>query len=221
MIKISKRLKLLGDITPDNSSIVDIGCDHAILDIYLSEVKNNIKIIASDINKNALNMAIKNINKYGKTNIIKTVLSDGLNNIDTKDVDVIIISGLGTSTITNILNNSKIKNINTIILQSNNHQETLRREVTKLGFYIEEEYIIKDNNIYYVIIKFQRGKKTYTNLEYKYGPVLLKERPSTFIEYLNVLKSKNKNILKEIPESNTKEINKIKEDIKQIEEIIN
>lgn len=221
MIKISNRLKLLGDITPDNSSIVDIGCDHAILDIYLSEVKNNIKIIASDINKNALNMAIKNINKYGKTNIIKTVLSDGLNNIDTKDVDVIIISGLGTSTITNILNNSKIKNINTIILQSNNHLETLRREVTKLGFYIEEEYIIKDNNIYYVIIKFQRGEKTYTNLEYKYGPVLLKERPSTFIEYLNVLKSKNKNILKEIPESNTKEINKIKEDIKQIEEIIN
>lgn len=221
MIKISNRLKLLGDITPDNSSIADIGCDHAILDIYLSEVKNNIKIIASDINKNALNMAIKNINKYGKTNIIKTILSDGLNNIDTTNVDVIIISGLGTSTITNILNNSKIKNINTIILQSNNHLEILRREVTKLGFYIEEEYIIKENNIYYVIIKFQRGKKTYTNLEYKYGPVLLKERPSTFMEYLNVLKSKNKNILKEIPQSNTKEINKIKEDIKQIEEIIN
>ena len=44
--------------------MVDIGCDHGLLDIYLVQTNKNIKVIASDINKNALSNAIKNIKKY-------------------------------------------------------------------------------------------------------------------------------------------------------------
>ena len=59
MIKISKRLKEIANYVEENSNIVDIGCDHGLLDIYLIQNKKNIKIIASDINQNALNNAIK------------------------------------------------------------------------------------------------------------------------------------------------------------------
>ena len=51
MIKLSKRLKKIADYVSDNSSLVDIGCDHGLLDIYLVQNKNNIKVVASDINK--------------------------------------------------------------------------------------------------------------------------------------------------------------------------
>ena len=51
-MKISKRLRVIGDLVKDNSFILDIGCDHALLDIYVVKNKKNIKAIASDINEN-------------------------------------------------------------------------------------------------------------------------------------------------------------------------
>ena len=74
MIKLSSRLKAIAELVPDCSNIVDIGCDHGLLDIYLTQSKKNITIIASDINQNALNNAIKNIKKEKLTSKIKTVL---------------------------------------------------------------------------------------------------------------------------------------------------
>ena len=61
MNKISKRLELIASFIPDNSKVIDIGCDHGLLDIYLYQNKKNISIIASDINEQALNNAKKNI----------------------------------------------------------------------------------------------------------------------------------------------------------------
>ena len=39
MIKISKRLEAISSLVPINSNIIDIGCDHALLDIYLYQKK--------------------------------------------------------------------------------------------------------------------------------------------------------------------------------------
>ena len=65
-IKLSDRLQTIADMVKKGSRIIDVGCDHAFLDIYL--VKNNIvkKAIASDITKGAINQAIKNVNDYIK-----------------------------------------------------------------------------------------------------------------------------------------------------------
>ena len=64
MIKISKRLEAIASLTPCDSKVIDIGCDHGLLDIYLYQNKISTKIIASDVNKNALNNAKQNIKKY-------------------------------------------------------------------------------------------------------------------------------------------------------------
>ena len=39
MIKISKRLEAISSLVPINSNVIDIGCDHALLDIYLYQNK--------------------------------------------------------------------------------------------------------------------------------------------------------------------------------------
>ena len=51
------------------SSIADIGCDHALLDIYLSKENIIKKSFALDITKGALNQADKNIRLYNAKNI--------------------------------------------------------------------------------------------------------------------------------------------------------
>ncbi|MDD5827054.1 MAG: tRNA (adenine(22)-N(1))-methyltransferase TrmK, partial [Bacilli bacterium] len=64
MIKLSPRLSGIAEFIKDDCSMVDIGCDHGLLDIYLVQNKKNIQVIASDVNENALNNAKKNIKKY-------------------------------------------------------------------------------------------------------------------------------------------------------------
>ena len=63
-MRISKRLRVISDFITDNSFILDIGCDHALLDIYTVLNKKNIKAIASDINEGPLKSAKENIKKH-------------------------------------------------------------------------------------------------------------------------------------------------------------
>ena len=184
MIKLSPRLERISHYISDNTSMVDIGCDHALLDIYLTKNKKNINIIASDINKNALKNAENNIKKYKVENQIKIIQSNGLENIDTQSLDTIVISGMGSHTIVGILYNSinKLKNINTLILQSNNDLDFLREKIIKIGYYIEDESLVKDSNIIYTIIIFKKGHKFYTKKELYFGPILLKEKNKLFLE---------------------------------------
>lgn len=184
MIKLSLRLKSLAEFINDNSNMVDIGCDHGLLDIYLIQTKKNIKIIASDVNKNALNNAKSNIKKYKLENKITTVLSNGLDNIDTSNIDTIVIAGMGSHTIAGILYNNlkKIKNVNRLIIQSNNDLDFLRYKVTKIGYYIECEKLVKDAGIIYTIIEFKKGYRLYNKKQLYFGPYLLKENSKLFKE---------------------------------------
>ena len=60
-MKINDRLKLIGDLVKANSFCLDVGCDHALLDIYLVKRNKNIKAIASDVAEGPLDIAKNNI----------------------------------------------------------------------------------------------------------------------------------------------------------------
>ena len=167
---ISNRLKSLVKYVNKDDKVIDIGCDHALLDIYL--VKKNIinNVLISDISKNALEQGIENIKKYNLESNIESRCGNGLEVLNEKDnIDTVIISGMGTNTILNILNNKYLENINKLIIQSNKDYDLLRSEVIKLGFKILEEEVIVDNDKLYINIVFIRGNKEYTTLELKYG----------------------------------------------------
>ena len=59
-MKISKRLKTIADLIPNDSKVIDVGCDHAYLSIYLSKEKK-CKCLATDVNSNALENAKRNM----------------------------------------------------------------------------------------------------------------------------------------------------------------
>lgn len=222
MIKLSPRLKCLTEFISDNTNMVDIGCDHGLLDIYLMQEKKNIKIIASDVNNNALNNAKKNIKKYKLDDKIETILSNGLDNIDTTNLDTIVISGMGSHTIVGILYNNlkKIKNINKLIIQSNNDLDFLRYKVTKIGYYIKKEKLVKDAGIIYTVIEFNKGYRLYSKKDLYFGPCLLKERNSLFIEKCNIELDKLNKIYKVIPKNHYHHKLKIKYKIKILKKIL-
>ncbi|MBD9114445.1 SAM-dependent methyltransferase [bacterium] len=186
---LSLRLSSLTKFVNYNDKIIDIGCDHALLDIFL--VKSDLvkSIIASDINVQALNSGIKNIENEGLSDKISARLGDGLNVLTDKDnIDTVIISGMGTNTIIGILNNDHLKDINKLIIQSNNDHTMLRKYVTKLGFFIKSEEYFQDNKKNYINIVFVRGNKKYSKIDLAYGPILKHNKPYLEFEINNIEK---------------------------------
>lgn len=197
MIKLSKRLASIASNIDKEDKVVDIGCDHGYLSIYLKAVNGNKVVIATDINENALNMAKKNINK--NSILIETRLGHGLDVIKHNEVDTIIISGMGGNTILNILKKNKLKYIKKIVIQSNTDIPLIRKYINKLGYTIKNEQLIIDKNIYYIIITFTKGKHKYTKKELYFGPILLKENNDLFNEKKAIELNKLEEILKKIP----------------------
>lgn len=197
MIKLSKRLASIASNIDKEDKVVDIGCDHGYLSIYLKAVNGNKIVIATDINENALNMAKKNINK--NSILIETRLGNGLDVIKHNEVDTIIISGMGGNTILNILKKNKLKYIKKIVIQSNTDIPLIRKYINKLGYTIKNEQLIIDKNIYYIIITFTKGRHKYTKKELYFGPILLKENNYLFNEKKAIELNKLEEILKKIP----------------------
>lgn len=191
-MKINSRLKQIGDLVDTNSLVLDIGCDHALLDIYLVENKIVKKAVAADIAEGPLKCAKENIKRYKMDDKIETRLGNGLETY-TNDIDTVIISGIGGRTTIGMFkyNIKTAKKINTLILSPNNYQEDVRRFFTSIGFYIEDEKLVKEGKIIYQIIKFKKGRKHYNKKDYFFGPILIKEKSKLFREYfLKEMKSR-------------------------------
>ena len=167
MIKLSKRLDAIANLIDKEDTVIDIGCDHALMTISLA-LKNNKTYYASDLRESALDMARENIKKYKCTNVLLTC-KNGLEALAiSNDIDTIVISGMGHYTITKMLENID-KKIKKIVIQSNTNQEIIRKFMVKKGFYIDKEVVVKDKNIYYVITSFKVGKKKYKPYELEIG----------------------------------------------------
>lgn len=209
-IKLSKRLKTIADKVDKNSVIADIGCDHALLDIYLSQNKIIKKAVACDITPGVLTVALKNISLSNVSNV-DIRIGNGLDPIKEEDnIDTLILSGLGNKTIINILNNNinKLANIKNIIIQSNTGFSSIRKEINKLGYKIVDETLVKEKGIIYVVIKFIKSKVKYSKKELYFGPILLNNKDELFNELLLNKINKYSLILKKLP--NKKIIKKLK-----------
>ncbi|NLA34038.1 MAG: SAM-dependent methyltransferase [Tenericutes bacterium] len=219
-MKLSKRLLSIIPHIQDEDSIIDVGCDHAYLDIYLAQHKNLKKIIAVDIMEGPLLIAKKNIKTNDLENVIKVVRSDGLEKL-TKDINTVIITGLGGKTITNILkkDESRLININKIVIIPNNNFYETRKEITKLGYKIEYEELIDDKNIYLLII-FKKGNKRYSYKELFFGPFLLKEKNNLFKKYYLAEVTKIKEILTKLPKRYIIKHIRMRQKIRTIKQIL-
>lgn len=207
---LSKRLFAIANLI-NTKNVYDVGCDHALLDIYLSNNKS-INCIAIDKSKECINKALENV-KNNNSNV-KVILNDGLTGINIVSDSTIILSGMGTKNILEIINN---KDIECLICQSNKNIYELRKNVCALGYYIEDEKIVYETK-FYIIIKFKKGYIKYNDKQFYLGPILLKNKNDTYVQYLNEMK---KNIEKNIHNYDIEKKQKYSLLIKMIKEELN
>lgn len=197
------RIETIASLVDNDALVVDIGTDHAYLPIYLYENDITKNIVASDISSNALLFAKNNLEKHNLRGKIKLVVSDGFKNLD-ECFDIAIISGVGTETIKKILDNEVLPN--KLILSSHKNVSDLREYMFKIGYKIEKEIIVYENNIYYNIIKYVKGKDNLSKYDLlvglsndinyrkhllnKYKEIYEKSHDKKYLEYINIIKRK-------------------------------
>ncbi len=195
------RIEAIYSFISETDKVVDVGCDQAKLGIMLA--KRNQSSIASDISEKVINKAKNDI----KTDLIDLRVSNGLDGIQENEADTLVLSGMGTHTILEILNNTKLK-FKKIITISNNYHDILRTKMNDIDYMVDKELIVKENNKFYNLIVFIPGNKNYSDYEINFG--LNHQDDNLYKEYLNYLKTKYEKIKKSSRNKNDKINNLLK-----------
>ncbi len=216
---LSERLSTIYKMVPKGVA-ADIGADHGKLIIALFEGGIISHGYAVENKKGPYNRLVKALKEKGLLEDIIPLFSDGIKDLPNM-VHTVIIAGMGGNLIVNILKKypAKTKQIDTLIIDAHNAIPKVREEVCKLGFVIADEKIVREDDIFYEIIKFVRADvASYGENDIEFGPILRQEKSAIFKakyenrihEIDNLLNNKN------LPESRINELNKERERIKRI-----
>lgn len=189
---MSTRLELIAKQIKKDERVLDVGTDHALLPIFL--IKNNItnKVSASDINDKPLEFALNNIKNEGLEGKIPLILTDGLDNINVDDFDVIVIAGMGATTIGEII--TKREFAGRYLIHSTTHIPDVRRYIQEIGHTITNEWVDQEGRIYNILIETKPGKMKLTDKEFYLGPCLLGKKDETKSYYQFLLDTLDKNV---------------------------
>ncbi len=160
-ISIDERLKMCASLVSENARLVDVGCDHAYLPIWLIKQNKISHAIAADINELPLLSGKQNAESYGADNI-EFRLGSGLEPVSLEDsITDVIIAGMGGEVIRDIVLDSPLtrdKNLN-LILQPMTRSEDLIKALYKNGFEIKtQKCVVSKNKCYTVMAVHYTGK---------------------------------------------------------------
>ncbi|MFI3226794.1 MAG: class I SAM-dependent methyltransferase [Clostridia bacterium] len=147
------RLDTLCSLVKSDATVYDIGCDHGYLLLKLyPKIKRG---FALDVAQKPLNTAIKTINENNLSDKVTAILSDGLEKVDPKIADTIVIAGMGAELIIDILSkyNFIYSDKYTFLLQPMTKSELLRQFLYAKGFEIEQEVVSIEERRFYTIMK--------------------------------------------------------------------
>jgi len=183
---LSRRLQAALSYTKGFYQLHDVGCDHAYLPIASLEAGFIDYAIASDNKPEPLENAKQNISLSTKKDSINLLLSEGLEELS-PSTDVVSILGMGGNMISDILNLADLKNVKRLILSPNSDADIVRKTLQPLGFAIVDEDFLSDKGKYYVIIVAERGNAQYSDIELRFGPIVLKKKNDVFQTHIRQL----------------------------------
>jgi tRNA (adenine22-N1)-methyltransferase len=190
------RIEALYSFISEEDKVVDVGCDQAKLGLMLAS--RGQKSIASDRSLNVIDRARHDL---GRNKYIDLRVSDGLDNINEGEADTLILAGMGTHTMLEILNKTSLR-FKKIITISNNYHNILRDKMNELDYKVDSELIVYDMNKYYNLIVFVPGNREYTERELLLG--VNHVDLDMYNKYISFLRKKYNNIKKTSKDKNEK-----------------
>ena len=218
-MNLSNRLKTIYKMVP-YSTVADIGADHGklIISLFLDGVIE--KGYAVENKKGPYDILVKALRENNLEEDIVPLFSDGISELPS-EVETIILAGMGGRTIIDILyaHKEKLKNVTTIIVDAHSLIPNVRRKINELGYVIADEKMVKEDNIYYEIIKFIKSDiATLSDKDIEFGPILRNEKSMLFKEkYRSRIKEIDTLLAKNLP---LEKVHTLTDEKKRIEGIL-
>jgi tRNA (adenine22-N1)-methyltransferase len=230
--KLSDRLQKVANFIPNGYSLADIGSDHAYLPCFV--VKKGIVpfAIAGEVVEGPFQSALRQVKVEELTNKISVRKGNGLEVIESGEVDCITIAGMGGTLISTILEDGKEKlsGVKRLILQPNISAISIREWLKSNDWELVEEEILEEDGKIYEVLVAERGNperpyQTDCQKRLLMGPYLLNgknlvfqkkwlEEKKNWIRILNQLSSATET------EEIIEKINELKMKIKMVEEVL-
>ena len=225
MIKLSQRLQAIANFVPEGAKVADIGTDHGFLPCYLAQSGQAELVIACDVNAQPLSLAQKNIADYNVSDKVSTRLGNGLAVLQPGEVDTVTIAGMGGALMIDILDASPnvVDRLKRIVLQPNVGAEAVRVWAEKNRWQIVAEDLVKENDIFSVIIVLEQGRsdRFMSATDLYLGPKLLAEHHPLLGLYISEEWEKAQYILAQLAQSDSEESHKKEKQLRQKWEDIN
>lgn len=216
---MQKRLEQIASLVKGPVA-VDVGTDHGRLPAMLLNDPAIKKVIATDISRASLNKCRDLLRSHPHRSRAELVVTDGLDGIDTKTVDTIVISGMGGHRIIGILARALHagKSLRRLILSPQKGEEDVRRFLHESGFQILSDFMLREAGKYYTILVAAPGAERYgSDLDYRYGKHQLKDRDPVLLERVRQEIRLNRSLLKkEISDASRQEIVATLKELKEV-----
>lgn len=153
-LDLDERLKLAASFVRPDAVFADVGCDHGRLSVYLIQQCAAKCGFACDIRPQPLEKARQLIIRKNLQDKITPVLTDGLQDMQDKNISDVIIAGIGGEVLSHIVQDAdflKYPSIR-IILQPQSKEHLLRKTLYNLGFKIEHEECVRSGRFIYTVM---------------------------------------------------------------------
>lgn len=200
-MQLSKRLKTVAEFVTQGNRLVDVGCDHGYLPVYLVMNQKIPGAVAMDVRTGPLSRAKENIKAFGLDTYIETRLSDGLKMIQKGEGDTLTIAGMGGPLMEKILREGEevLPGFRELILQPQSDVGNFRRFLHSRKLQIIREDMVYEEGKFYPVIKAVWGEQEqYEPWEFEFGKLLLKDRNPVLYDYLKREERLNNRILEQL-----------------------
>lgn len=169
---LTPRLMAAASLVTPGAAVADIGTDHALLPAYLTAMGICPRAVASDLRPGPLSRARETVERFGLSDRVRLVLSDGLDGISPDDASDIVLCGMGGELIADILSRADWvrDGRHALILQPMTGIDKLRSWLFQNGFAAERETLAAEGrHIYYVMRMAPGSAGHYEPHEFYFG----------------------------------------------------
>jgi tRNA (adenine22-N1)-methyltransferase len=179
----SQRLQTLASLCPTHGPLVDIGSDHGQLLKILFLKGFNFPLYGSELSTSSFQSLKKSTEDFP----FRLYQADGLNQLPS-EVITLVIAGMGGLLIMDMLTkgSASLSKIQHLVLGPQRDVHKLRHWLGDHGWMITEEKFVLEADQGYPLLVAQRGQMKLTDIEASYGPILIKQRDPSFLNWLRL-----------------------------------
>jgi tRNA (adenine22-N1)-methyltransferase len=157
-VTIGPRLQTVASFVPNGANLGDIGTDHAYLPIALYETQRISKAVAIDVHEGPYQSALAAVKARHLEAVIDVRFGDGLMPLESGEVNVLTLAGMGGRTMLDILSARPdvLESVHDLILQPQGAERAVRLALLGDGWRLKAERLVEEDERIYVVMAYSK-----------------------------------------------------------------